>query len=139
MSAVAAAQMGKVPADTPDTASPGNFATSAAGTAVGVLLGYLLIVDGIAYWRNPLRRKRGQGRSTGLQAGPGIINVSPAAKKNKRTAVWRLAVQFIGLSLAAYGADVLLGPILVCVSDRRAGHNLGRRPVHPSRWRAPRP
>ena len=64
------------------------------------------MVDGIAYWRNPLRRKRGQGRSTRPQAGPGIIDVSAAAKKNKRTAVWRLAVQFIGLSFAAYGADV---------------------------------
>ena len=75
--------------------------------AVGVLLAYLLMVDGIAYGRNPLRRKRGQGRSTRPQAGPGIIDVSAAAKKSKRTAVWRLAVQFIGLSLAAYGADAV--------------------------------
>lgn len=108
MSALAAAQVRKVPADTPDTVSPGNFAADAAGAAVGVLLGYLLIVDGIAYRRNPLRRKRGQARSTRPQAGPGIIDVSAAAKKNKRTAVWRLAAQFIGLSFAAYGADVLL-------------------------------
>ena len=107
MSAVAAAQMRKVPADTPDTVSPGNFAADAAGGAVGVLFAYLLMVDGIAYWRNPLRRKRGQGRSTRPQAGPGIIDVSAAAKKNKRTAVWRLAVQFIGLSFAAYGADAI--------------------------------
>ena len=106
MSALAAAQMRKVPADTPDTVSPGNFAADAAGGAVGVLFAYLLVVDGIAYRRNPLRRKRGQRRSTRPQAGPGIIDVSAAAKKNKRTAVWRLAVQFIGLSLAAYGADV---------------------------------
>ena len=98
MSALAAAQMGKVPADTPDTVSPRNFAADAAGGAVGVLFAYLLMVDGIAYWRNPLRRKRGQGRSTRPQAGPGIIDVSAAAKKNKRTAVWRLAVQFIGLA-----------------------------------------
>jgi hypothetical protein len=32
--------------------------------------------------------------------------VSAAAKKNRRTAVWRLAVQFIGLSFVVYGADV---------------------------------
>jgi hypothetical protein len=99
--------MRKVPADTPDTVSPGNFAADAAGGAVGVLFAYLLVVDGIAYRRNPLRRKRGQGRSTRPQAGPGIIDVSAAAKKNKRTAVWRLAVQFIGLSFAAYGADAI--------------------------------
>ena len=107
MSAVAAAQLRKVPADAPDTVSPGNFAADAARCAVGVLFAYLLMVDGIAYWRNPLRRKRGQGRSTRPQAGPGIIDVSAAAKKSKRTAVWRLAVQFIGLSLAAYGADAI--------------------------------
>ena len=107
MSAVAAAQMRKVPADTPDTVSPGNFAAGAAGGAVGVLFAYLLMVDGIAYGRNPLRRKRGQGRSTRPQAGPGIIDVSAAAKKNKRTAVCRLAVQFIGLGFAAYGADAI--------------------------------
>jgi hypothetical protein len=103
MSALAAAQVRKVPADTPDT---GHDAPYAAGGAVGVLLGYLLMVDGIAYRRNPLRRKRGQARSTRPQAGPGIIDVSAAAKKNRRTAVWRLAVQFIGLCFAAYGADV---------------------------------
>ena len=103
MSALAAAQVRKVPADTPDTEQGSDFA---AGAAVGVLLGYLLIVDGIAYWRNPLRRKRGQARSTRPQAGPGIIDVSAAAKKNRRTAVWRLAIQFIGLSFAAYGAVV---------------------------------
>ena len=103
MSALAAAQMGKVPADTPDK---GNDAAYAAGSAVGVLFGYLLIVDGIAYRRNPLRRKRGQARSPQPQPGTGIIDVSAAAKKNKRTAVWRLAVQFIGLGFAAYGALV---------------------------------
>jgi hypothetical protein len=108
MGTLAAAQMLKVPADTPDTASPGNFAPDAAGGAVGVLFAYLLMVDGIAYWRNPLRRKRGQGRSARPQAGPGIVDVSDAAKKNKRTAVWRLVVQFIGLAIAAYGADFLL-------------------------------
>jgi hypothetical protein len=106
MSALAAAQMRKVPADTPDTYPQGHDAAYAAGGAVGVLLGYLLMVDGIAYRRNPLRRKRGQARSTRPQAGPGIIDVSAAAKKNRRTAVWRLAVQFIGLCFAAYGADV---------------------------------
>ena len=65
------------------------------------------MVNGIAYGRNPLRRKRGQGRSTRPQAGPGITDVSAAARKDKRTAVWRLTVQFTGLSLAAYGADAV--------------------------------
>jgi hypothetical protein len=101
MSAVAAAQVQKVPADTPDTEQGSDYV---AGVAVGLLLGYLLIVDGIGYWRNPLRRKRGQARSTRPQAGSGIIDVSAAAKRNRRTAVWRLAIQFIGISFAAYGA-----------------------------------
>jgi hypothetical protein len=103
MSALAAAQVSKVPADTPDTEQGSDYV---AGVAIGLLLGYLLIVDGIAYWRNPLRRKRGQARSTRPQAGPGIVDVSAAAKKNRRTAIWRLAIQFIGLSFAAYGAVV---------------------------------
>src|SRR5260370_17944661 len=54
------------------------------------------------------RRKRGQSRATRLQAGPGVVDVSAAAKKNFRTAIWRLAVQLIGLAGAAHGADVLL-------------------------------
>lgn len=108
MSDLAAAQMQKVPADTPDTADPGSFASTAAGGAVGVLFGYLLIVDGIAYWRNPLRRKRRRGRAPALAAGSGIIDVSASAKKNRRTAIWRLTAQFAGLGLAAYGADVFL-------------------------------
>lgn len=103
MSTLAAAQVRKVPADTPNT---GQDPAYAAGGAVGVLFGYLLIVDGIAYRRNPLRRKRGQARSTRPQPRPGIIDVSAAAKQNRRTAVWRLAVQFIGLGFAAYGAVV---------------------------------
>ena len=108
LSTLAAAQLGKVPADTPDTADPRNFATTAAGSAVGVLFGYLLIVDGVAYWRDRLRRRRGQRRATALTAGPGLIDVSAQAKKNKRTAIGRLATQFAGLAVAAYGADVFL-------------------------------
>ena len=103
MSALAAAQVRKVPADTPDTEPVPDYV---ALPTVGLLLAYLLIVEGIAYWRNPLRRKRGQARSTRPEAGPGIIDVSAAAKKNRRTAIWRLAIQFIGLSFAAYGAVV---------------------------------
>jgi hypothetical protein len=37
--------------------SPGNVSTDAAGAAAGALVGYLLLADGIAYLRNPLRRK----------------------------------------------------------------------------------
>jgi hypothetical protein len=72
------------------------------------LFGYLLIVNGIAYWRNPLRRKRRQAPATVLTAGPGVIDVSAGAKKNRRTAIWRLTAQFIGLAVAAFGADVFL-------------------------------
>lgn len=108
MSALAAAQMRKVPAGTPDTAPPGSLAADAAGGATGVLVGYLLGADAIAYLRNPLRPKRGQGRSARPRAAPEVVDVSSAAKKNSRTAVWRLAVQLIGLAVAAYGADVLL-------------------------------
>ena len=139
MSAVAAAAMRKVPADTPDTVSPGTFAADVARGAVGVLFAYLLVVDGIAYGRNPLRRKRGQGRSTRPQAGPGIIDVSAAAKKSKRTAVWRLAVQFIGLSLAAYGADAVGVHFWYAYLVAGLAIIWARRLVHPSRWCAPRP
>src|SRR5580704_14477122 len=63
MSALAAAQVRRVPAGTPDTApSSDNVSTDAAGAAAGALVGYLLLVDGIAYLRNPLRRKLRRGR-----------------------------------------------------------------------------
>ncbi|HEV2254349.1 MAG TPA: hypothetical protein VGS06_14240 [Streptosporangiaceae bacterium] len=106
MSALAAAQVRRVPASTPDTASPDNVSTDAAATTGGALVGYLLIVDGIAYLRNPLRRKLRRGRPARPQPRPGVTDVSAAAKKNKRAAVLRLAVQLAGLTLAAYGADV---------------------------------
>src|SRR5260370_40635193 len=54
------------------------------------------------------RRKRARSRCTWPQAGAGVGDVSAAAKTNFRTAIWRLAVQLIGLTVTAYGADVLL-------------------------------
>ncbi|HJY94565.1 MAG TPA: hypothetical protein VJ371_06400, partial [Streptosporangiaceae bacterium] len=106
MSTLAAAQVRRVPASTPDTAPSDNVSFDAAGATGGALVGYLLMVDGIAYLRNPLRRKLRRGRPARPQPRPGVTDVSAAAKKNKRVAVWRLAVQLAGLTLAAYGADV---------------------------------
>jgi hypothetical protein len=106
MSALAAAQVRRVPASTPDTAPSDNVSFDAAGATGGALVGYLLMVDGIAYLRNPLRRKLRRGRFARPQPRPGVTDVSAVAKKNKRVAVWRLAVQLAGLTVAAYGADV---------------------------------
>ncbi len=110
MSTLATAQWRKVPADTPDTAAPGGLADSAAGGAAGVLLGYLLIVDGLAYLRNPLRRKLRRARpelTRPPSGGSGVTDVSGGAKRNRRIAVGRLGVQLAGLSLTFYGADGL--------------------------------
>ena len=66
---LATVQERKVPANTPDTGTsladlqPDPY--NAAGPAVGALLGYLAIVSGIAWLRNPLRRKRRGERSAG--------------------------------------------------------------------------
>jgi len=106
-----AAQSRKVPADTPDTGtSLPDFAPDtyhAAGLAVGALLGYLAIVSGIAYLRNPLRRARRRGRSqaAGWPDGQQVLDVSSSARKYRNTARLRLAVQVAGLSVAACGAD----------------------------------
>jgi hypothetical protein len=111
MSNLATAQWRKVPADTPDTAPATGDAEGAAGGAVGALAGYLLIVDGIAYLRNPLRRRLRRGRSTPMRPepdGPGITDVSGAAKRNRRIAVGRLAAQLAGLGIAFYGVDMLV-------------------------------
>jgi len=111
MSNLATAQWRKVPADTPDTAPASGDAENAAGGAVGALVGYLLIVDGIAYLRNPLRRRLRRGRSTLTRPepdGPGITDVSGAAKRNRRIAVGRLAAQLVGLIIVFYGIDELL-------------------------------
>lgn len=108
MSALAAVEVNRVPDSTPDTAPPDSVALDAAGGAAGLLVGYLLMMDGIAYLRNPLRRKLRRGRPASQKPGPGVTDVSAAAKKNKRAAVWRLTVQLIGFGIAAYGADVFL-------------------------------
>jgi len=108
MSALGAAQARKVPADTPDTAlviGP----SGAAGAVVGVLVGYLLLADGVGYLRNPLRRKLRRPRSRRVRTEPpgdGVVDVSAAARRSRRIAVGRLAVQLAGLGLVAYAADV---------------------------------
>ena len=108
MGELGAAQVRKVPADTPDTA-PASDASGAAGAVVGALIGYLLLADGVGYLRNPLRRKPWQPRSQRVQpepAGDGAVDGSAAAGHNFRIAVGRLAVQLAGLGLVAYAADV---------------------------------
>jgi hypothetical protein len=114
MSELGAAQVRKVPADTPDTARPSD-APAAAGALAGVLIGYLLLANGVGYLRNPLRRKPWRPRSRRLRlepadavsgAGDGATDVSAAAWRGSRVAVGRLAVQLAGLGLVAYAADV---------------------------------
>ena len=110
MSELGAAQVRKVPADTPDTARPpARDASGAAGAVIGALVGYLLLADGVGYLRNPLRRKLWRPRSRRVQPEPaddGAVDVSAAARRNCRIAVGRLAVQLAGLGLVAYAADV---------------------------------
>jgi hypothetical protein len=99
MSELGAAQVRKVPADTPDTARPSD-APAAAGAVVGALIGYLLLANGVGYLRNPLRRKPWRPRSRRLQLEPagavsgvvdGATDVSAAAWRSSRVAVARLA------------------------------------------------
>ena len=86
---------------------------NAAGAAVGVLVGYLAIVSGVAYLRNPLRRDRRTRRSPARRqpaAGQHVVDVSSHARAYRNTARLRLVVQLIGLSLIACGADPYLVP-----------------------------
>ena len=111
MSELGAAQVRKVPADTPDTApaAPVSDAFAAAGAVTGALIGYLLLADGVGYLRNPLRRTLWRPRSRRDRpepAGDGAVDVSAAAKHSRRMAVGRMAVQLGGLGLVAYAADV---------------------------------
>jgi hypothetical protein len=107
MSDIGAAQVRKVPADTPDT-TPASDAFGAAGLAVGVLIGYLLLAAGVGYLRDPLRRETGRTGARPVRPGPGGDggDVSAAARQNLRIAAGRLAVQLGGLGLVAYAADV---------------------------------
>ena len=113
LSDLSAIQASGVPNDTPDTGTGVIDTRQAAGWAVGVLLGYVLILNGIAYFRNPLRGGRRRARSMAGRTwsqGLEVRDVSIEAQRNRRTAVWRLAVQVTGLALVAYGADVFLVP-----------------------------
>jgi hypothetical protein len=114
MSELGAAQVRKVPADTPDTARPSD-APAAAGAVAGALIAYLLLANGVGYLRNPLRRKPWRPRSRRVRPEPagavsgdvdGATDVSAAARRSSRVAVGRLAVQLAGLGLVAYAADV---------------------------------
>jgi hypothetical protein len=113
MSDLAVTQANKVPNDVPDTGTGVIDTAQAAGGAVGVLLGYVLILNWIAYFRNPLRGARRRARSGVARTwsqGLEVSDVSIEAQRNRRTAVWRLVVQAAGLVLVAYGADVFLVP-----------------------------
>ena len=118
MSELGAAQVRKVPADTPDTARPSD-APAAAGAVAGALVGYLLLANGVGYLRNPLRRKPWRPRSRRVRPAPtgavsgavsgivdGATDVSAAARRSRRVAAGWLAVQLAGLGLVAYAADV---------------------------------
>jgi hypothetical protein len=111
MSELGIAQVRKVPADTPDTAAaaPVSDALAAAGAVTGALVGYLLLASGVSYLRNPLRRKLWPPRFRRVRPEPtddSAVDVSAAAKRNRRIAVGRLAVQLAGLGLVAYAADM---------------------------------
>lgn len=113
MSNLAAAQWYKVPNDAPDTGTGSTDTAGAAGSAVGVLATYVGILNGIAYFRNPLRRARRRARSAlsrSVPQGPQVRDVSALAQNNRKTAVLRLMVQMAGLCFVAYGADVFLVP-----------------------------
>jgi hypothetical protein len=111
-----AAQERRVPADTPDTetslsglqADPYN----AAGAAVGVLVGYLAIVSGIAYLRNPLRGKRRRGQPVVREhwGNQHVVDVSGQAHRHQNIARLRLLLQLTGIALIACGADPYLIP-----------------------------
>jgi hypothetical protein len=110
-----AVQSRKVPANTPNTATSLSGLTpdtySAAGAAVGGLLAYLGLVNGIAFLRNPLRRARRRERSRVTRHWPDgqrVVDVSSSAHRYRNTARLRLAVQLIGVSIAACGADPFL-------------------------------
>jgi hypothetical protein len=116
MGILAAAQLHKVPNNTPDTGTSGTAASSAdpsrvAGGILGVLIVYVGIVGGISYLRNPLRRPRRYARSDAARRWPEglqVRDVSSAAENNKSKAFGRLVVQLFGLTIAAWGADPFL-------------------------------
>ena len=96
-----------------DTGTGSIDTPGAAGYAVGVLAGYVAILTGIAYFRDPLRKARRRTRSTlshSLPQGAQVRDVSVLAQNNKKTAIRRLVVQLIGSCVAAYGAYVFLVP-----------------------------
>lgn len=145
-----AAQLSKVPANTPDTgtslAALEPDTAGAAGYAIGALLGYLCIVNGYAYLRDPLRRGRPRRRrETARQwpAGQRVLDVSGPARRYRNMAWARFAAQFAGLAVVAYGAVSypdsawyafpLAGLAIVWASGRfiRPGRPLGPGNRHP--------
>jgi len=96
-----------------DTGTASIDTPEAAGYAVGVLAGYVGILTGIAYFRDPLRKARRRTRSTlshSLPQGAEVRDVSVLAQNDKKIAIRRLVVQLIGSCVAAYGAYVFLVP-----------------------------
>jgi hypothetical protein len=111
-----AAQWRKVPGDIPDTATPSRpDAFDAAGEAIGGMFGLLLIFLGmvnlVAYVLDPLRKARRRGRPENPRRSPGefdVRDVSRYAEGDKGVAFARVAVQLIGVTIAAVGANVFV-------------------------------
>jgi hypothetical protein len=111
MSKLATAQSAEVPASTPDTGTGIPDNANAAGYAVGALLGYVGLLNLIAYFRNPLRGARRRARRItppSQPEGPAVWDVSALARENRRAAVWRFTAQLAGVAIIAYGADLFV-------------------------------
>ena len=116
MGNLAEAQWRKVPGSTPDTAtSSGPDPASAAGEAAGGLFGtvliYLGMVNLVAYFRDPMRKARRRGRPGNPPRSPGkfdVRDVSRSAEYDKGIAFFRVAVQLIGVMIAAAGVALFV-------------------------------
>ena len=106
--------------------------------SVGTLAGYLAIVDGIAYLRNPLRRDAGAGPA-GPRLGARLVRTSPTSPAaRKRAGGWPSAGSrrsCAGLIIAVYGVDARVvgsGPWYVFVVLGLAVVWAGGRFIHPA-------
>lgn len=118
------------------SATPSDTADYMGGT-LGALIGYLIVLDAWAYFRDPLRRRRRRGQTPAAPIRTGSrVDVDDNAKRQKRRARWFTYIELAGASLIvdallpmpwqARAALAVAGLVVIATTARVRSYYMGR-------------
>jgi hypothetical protein len=134
-------QSHRVPQNTPEESRAADDLGYVMGVAVGGIVLYLLVLDGVAWLIDPLRRRRSKGISAAFR-GFMVSDASRIARAGRRRDVWRLIMALIGIGILALGNPYRNGAWPLCIAGGAAlvwasSHYRVLSPRNRSRWEVP--